>query len=80
MASSPTDTVSFNGYTDVTINRGQTSSTKYYAAGGKTVALCTDGVLSYLVSDLLDSVSLTLYADDSKDEKSLAYLKGKKDE
>ena len=62
---SPTDTISFNGYTDVTINGSQTSTTKYYIAGGQTIAMGKDGVFSYLLPDTLGSVSLTLYADGS---------------
>ena len=62
---SPTDTISFDGYTDVTTNGGQTSTTKYYIAGGQTVAMGKDGVISYLLPDTLGSVSLTLYADGS---------------
>ena len=68
---SPTDTISFDGYTDVTINGGQTSTTKYYSAGGKTVAIRKDGVLSYLLPDTLGSVSVTLYADGSTESVQL---------
>ena len=57
--------------TDVTINGGQTSTTKYYSAGGKTVAIHKDGVLSYLLPDTLGSVSVTLYADGSTESVQL---------
>ena len=68
---SPTETISFDGYTDVTIHGGQTSTTKYYSAAGKTVAMRKDGVLSYLVPGSLGSVNLTLYADGSTESVQL---------
>ena len=49
----------------MTIHGGQTSTTKYYAAGGQNVAMRKDGVLSYLVPGSLGSVNLALYADGS---------------
>jgi RHS repeat-associated protein len=69
--SSPTDIISFSGCTDGTINGGQTSTTKYYSAGGKMIAMSKDGVISYLLPDTLGSVSLTLYADGSTESVQL---------
>jgi RHS repeat-associated protein len=68
---SPTDTITFDDVTDVTINGSQTSTTKYYTVNGQRVAMRQDGVLSYLVPDLLGSVSLTLYGDGSTEAMQL---------
>ncbi|GCE23204.1 RHS repeat-associated core domain-containing protein [Dictyobacter kobayashii] len=60
------DTISFDGYTDVTITGGTTSTTKYYSVGGKTVAMRQDGTFfSYLMPDFLGSNSINLRADGS---------------
>ncbi|GCF10715.1 RHS repeat-associated core domain-containing protein [Dictyobacter arantiisoli] len=63
--SNPTDTITFDNYTEISINAGGTSTTKYYMSGGQKVAMRKDGILSYLVPDFLGSMSLSLYADGS---------------
>ena len=55
----------------MTIHGGHTSTTKYYSAAGKAVAMRKDGVLSYLVPGSLGSVNLTLYADGSTESVQL---------
>ncbi|GER89996.1 hypothetical protein KDW_41580 [Dictyobacter vulcani] len=62
---SKTDTITFDGATDVTTTNGATSTTKYYSAGGQRVAMKKDGVLSYLLPDMLGSTSIALKADAS---------------
>ncbi|GCE23174.1 hypothetical protein KDK_69740 [Dictyobacter kobayashii] len=59
------DTISFDGYTDVTITGGTTSTTKYYSAGGQKVAMRQDGTFSYLLPDFLGSTSIALRSDGS---------------
>jgi RHS repeat-associated protein len=59
------DTMTFDGYTDVTTTNGTVSTTKYYMAGGQRVALKKDGVLSYLLPDLLGSTNIALNSDGS---------------
>ncbi|GCE23144.1 hypothetical protein [Dictyobacter kobayashii] len=59
------DTISFDGITDVTITGSTTSTTKYYSVGGKTVAMRQDGTFSYLLPDFLGSTSIALRADGS---------------
>ncbi|GHO64332.1 hypothetical protein KSC_032240 [Ktedonobacter sp. SOSP1-52] len=54
-----TDTITFDGYTEVTISGGKTSTIKYYGS----VALKKDGTLFYLLSDFLGSSSLALKSD-----------------
>ncbi|GER89989.1 hypothetical protein KDW_41510 [Dictyobacter vulcani] len=60
-----TDTITFDGTTDVTTTNGVTSTTKYYSVGGQRVAMKKDGVLSYLLPDMLGSTSIALKADGS---------------
>ncbi|GER89975.1 hypothetical protein KDW_41370 [Dictyobacter vulcani] len=62
---SKTDTITFDGATDVTTTNGVTSTTKYYSVGGQRVAMKKDGVLSYLLPDMLGSTSIALKADGS---------------
>ncbi|GCE23195.1 RHS repeat-associated core domain-containing protein [Dictyobacter kobayashii] len=59
------DTISFDGFTDVTITGGTTSTTKYYSVGGQRVAMRQDGTFSYLMPDFLGSNSIALWADGS---------------
>ncbi|GER89970.1 hypothetical protein KDW_41320 [Dictyobacter vulcani] len=59
------DTITFDGTTDVTTTNGVTSTTKYYSVGGQRVAMKKDGVLSYLLPDMLGSTSIALKADGS---------------
>ncbi|GCE23170.1 RHS repeat-associated core domain-containing protein [Dictyobacter kobayashii] len=59
------DTISFDGFTDVTITGGTTSTTKYYSAGGQKVAMRQDGTFSYLMPDFLGSNSIALRSDGS---------------
>ncbi|GCE23166.1 RHS repeat-associated core domain-containing protein [Dictyobacter kobayashii] len=59
------DTISFDGYTDVTITGSTTSTTKYYSAGGQRVAMRQDGTFSYLLPDFLGSNSIALRSDGS---------------
>ncbi|GCE23152.1 RHS repeat-associated core domain-containing protein [Dictyobacter kobayashii] len=59
------DTISFDGYTDVTITGSTTSTTKYYSASGQKVAMRQDGTFSYLMPDFLGSNSITLRSDGS---------------
>ncbi|GCE23197.1 RHS repeat-associated core domain-containing protein [Dictyobacter kobayashii] len=59
------DTISFDGFTDVTITGGTTSTTKYYSVGGQRVAMRQDGTFSYLMPDFLGSNSITLRSDGS---------------
>lgn len=59
------DTISFDGITDVTITGSTTSTTKYYSVGGQKVAMRQDGTFSYLMPDFLGSNSITLRADGS---------------
>ncbi|GCE23168.1 hypothetical protein KDK_69680 [Dictyobacter kobayashii] len=59
------DTISFDGITDVTITGGTTSTTKYYSVGGQRVAMRQDGTFSYLMPDFLGSNSIALRSDGS---------------
>ncbi|WP_161977883.1 RHS repeat-associated core domain-containing protein [Dictyobacter kobayashii] len=59
------DTISFDGYTDVTITGGTTSTTKYYSVGGQRVAMRQNGTFSYLMPDFLGSNSIALRSDGS---------------
>ncbi|GCE23189.1 hypothetical protein KDK_69890 [Dictyobacter kobayashii] len=51
------DTISFDGFTDVTITGGTTSTTKYYSPGGQKVAMRQDGTFSYLMPDFLGATA-----------------------
>ncbi|WP_126556624.1 RHS repeat-associated core domain-containing protein [Dictyobacter kobayashii] len=59
------DTISFDGFTDVTITGSTTSTTKYYSVGGQIVAMRQDGTFSYLMPDFLGSNSIALRSDGS---------------
>jgi RHS repeat-associated protein len=59
-ASSTTDTVYFDGYTETVLTGGTTTTTKYYNANGARVALKTGSTLDYLVSDPLGSNAIAL--------------------
>ncbi|GER88987.1 hypothetical protein KDW_31490 [Dictyobacter vulcani] len=58
--STVTDTITFDGLTDVSITGASTSTTKYYAADGQRVAMRKDGTLTYLLPDLLSSTSVAV--------------------
>jgi RHS repeat-associated protein len=59
--SSGTSTIiTFDGWTDTTISNGTTTTTKYYQAGGQTVAEATGTAWYTLVPDLLGSAVLAL--------------------
>ncbi len=55
---STSDTIYFDGYTETVITGTSYSTTKYYTSGGSRIAMSKDGVLGYLVPDLLGSASL----------------------
>jgi len=60
-ASSTTDTVYFDGYTETVLSGGTTTTTKYYSANGTRIALRIGGAtLDYLLSDPLGSNSVAL--------------------
>ncbi len=60
-ASSTTDTIYFDGYTETVISAGTTTTTKYYSANGTRVAVRIGGAtLDYLLSDPLGSNSVAL--------------------
>ena len=52
--------ITFDGFTDTTISTGSKSTTKYYYAGGQTVAEATGTAWYELVPDLLGSAVLAL--------------------
>jgi RHS repeat-associated protein len=54
------DTITFDGYTETVLSGGTTTTTKYYSVGGVRVALKTSGVVSYLLSDGLNSTTIAL--------------------
>ena len=65
-SSSGTSTViTFDGWTDTTISNGTTTTTKYYHAGGQTVAEATGTAWYALVPDLLGSAVLAVRSDGS---------------
>ena len=57
-----TDTITFDGYTETTINNGTTTTTKYYSVNGQRVAMVQGSTWYYLIPDLLGSTSLALNA------------------
>jgi RHS repeat-associated protein len=60
-ASSTTDTIYFDGYTDTVISGGTSTTTTYYSANGTRIALRIGGsTLDYLVNDPLGSNSVAL--------------------
>jgi hypothetical protein len=60
-ASSTTDTISFDGYTETVLSAGTTTTTKYYSANGTRIAVRIGGAtLDYLLSDPLGSTSVAL--------------------
>jgi RHS repeat-associated protein len=60
-ASSTTDTVYFDGYTETVLSGGTTTTTKYYSANGTRIAVRIGGAtLDYLLSDPLGSTSVAL--------------------
>ncbi len=60
-----TDDITFDGFTEVTISGGTTATSKYYTAGGQRVAVRVNGILSYLLSDILGSSTIALNSDGS---------------
>lgn len=56
----PTDTITFDNYTDTVITGGTTTTTKYYSVNGERLAEKINGVLSYLVTDLLSNVVMAI--------------------
>ncbi|HEU5378533.1 MAG TPA: RHS repeat-associated core domain-containing protein [Ktedonobacteraceae bacterium] len=59
-ASSTTDTVYFDGYTETVLSGGTTTTTKYYSLNGSRIAARVGSTLSYLVSDPLGSNTIAL--------------------
>lgn len=60
-ASSTTDTIYFDGYTETVISGGTTTTTKYYSANGTRLAVRLGGAtFDYLLSDPLGSNSVAL--------------------
>jgi RHS repeat-associated protein len=59
-ASSTTDTIYFDGYTETVLSGGTTTTTKYYNLNGSRIAVRTGSTLSYLVSDPLGSNTVAL--------------------
>src|SRR5258708_24954841 len=60
-----TDDITFGGMTEVTISGGTTATSKYYSANGQRVAMRVNGILSYLLSDMLGSSTVALNSDGS---------------
>jgi RHS repeat-associated protein len=59
-ASTTTDTIYFDGYTETVLSGGTTTTTKYYNANGVRIAVRVGAVLSYLLSDPLGSNAVAL--------------------
>ena len=60
-----TDTITFDGYTEVTISGGNTSTIKYYRANEQSIAMRKDGTLYYLLPDFLGNNAVVLKSDGS---------------
>ncbi len=57
----PTDTISFDNYTETVISGGSTTTTKYYSINGQRLAERVGGAtIDYLVSDLLGNQVLAI--------------------
>ncbi|HEU5377425.1 MAG TPA: RHS repeat-associated core domain-containing protein [Ktedonobacteraceae bacterium] len=59
-ASSTTDTVYFDGYTETVLSGGTTTTTTYYSLNGSRIAARVGSTLSYLVRDPLGSNTIAL--------------------
>src|SRR6185312_903153 len=58
-----TDTIYFDGYTETSISGGTTTTTKFYAAGGQTIAMNMSNAVYYLLADFLNSSDVVLNSD-----------------
>ena len=58
-----TDTITFDGYSEVAITDGTPTITNYFSVAGQRVAMRKGAILSYLVPDFLGSSSVALNND-----------------
>jgi RHS repeat-associated protein len=63
--SSVSDTITFDGYSEVVITGGTSTITNYFSVAGQRVAMRKGAILSYLLPDFLGSSSVALNNDGS---------------
>ncbi|MBV9615556.1 MAG: hypothetical protein JO031_08875, partial [Ktedonobacteraceae bacterium] len=64
-ASGVTDTITFDGYSEVVITGGSSTITNYFSVAGQRVAMRKGAILSYLLPDFLGSSSVAITNDGS---------------